>query len=99
MRRTAAQVEQMADRIGFSSAVEIAGAMGLGRRQPQQLAQLDHGGHSGTDPARPTGRRSYSPAGQHRTRVPSLDVVPIRLRAGNNGRVGLIPHSIGASAV
>ena len=38
MRRTAAQVEQMADRIGFSSAVEIAGAMGLRSPQPQQLA-------------------------------------------------------------
>ena len=91
MRRTAAQVEQMADRIGFSSAAEIAGAMGLRSLiNPALCTILDHGGHLVL-----VRRGLRKPVwDKWQLRKPSLDVV-----AGHNGRVGLVPHSIGSSAL
>ena len=80
---------------GFSSAAEIAECMGLQpspRHQdtPALTTIADHGGHL-VLVRRGQKRPVWS---KWESRNPPLDVV-----AAHNGRVGLIPHSIGATAL
>ena len=81
----------MADRSGFSSVAEIVGGMGLRSLGTSALSTIvDHGGHL-VLVRRGHKRPVWS---KWESRKPSMDVV-----AAHNGRVGLIPHSIGATAL
>ena len=80
---------------GFSSAAEIAEGMGLQlsprqRDAPALSTIVDHGGHLVL-----VRRGERAPVwSKWQKRKPALDLV-----AAHNGRVGLIPHSIGATAL
>ena len=81
--------------MAFASVVEIAGGMGLQlsprqRDSPALSTIADHGGHL-VLVRRGQKRPVWS---KWESRNPPLDVV-----AAHNGRVGLIPHSIGATAL
>ena len=80
----------MPNRSGFSSAAQIAGGMDQSLVNPALSRIIHHGGHL-VLVRRGQKRPVWS---KWESRKPSMDVV-----LAHNGRVGLIPHSIGATAL